>query len=71
MTEPSTGWQSIETAPDDGTEILATDYDSIDIIHSEGRQWENRDGMNFYPCFWLPLPDVPELPISPSDEVLS
>jgi len=71
MTEPSTGWQSIETAPDDGTEILATDYDSIDIIQSEGRQWENRDALNFYPCIWLPLPDVPELPISPSDEVLS
>lgn len=55
-------WQSIETAPDDGTEILATDYDSVDIIHSEGRYWENRDGEFFYPCLWQPLPDVPELP---------
>lgn len=57
-------WQSIETAPDDGTEILATDYDSIEIIHGGGRYWENRDGESFFPCFWQPLPDIPERPLS-------
>jgi hypothetical protein len=36
---PASAWQSIESAPDDGTEILATDYDCIDIIHSAGRYW--------------------------------
>ncbi len=67
MGDLTTGaWQSIETAPDDGTEFLATDYDCIDIIHGEGRcGWENRDGDSFYPCLWQPLPDVPELPDQP------
>jgi hypothetical protein len=55
-------WQPIDTAPLDGTEILATDYDCIDIIHSEGRHWENREGEFFYPCFWQLLPNVPDHP---------
>jgi hypothetical protein len=63
MTDSTTSrWQSIDSAPDDGTEILATDYDSIDIINSSGRHWENRDGNFFYPCLWQPLPDVTDLP---------
>jgi hypothetical protein len=55
-------WKLIDIAPLDGTEILATDYDSIDIIHAVGRHWETRDGDFFYPCFWQPLPNVPRLP---------
>jgi hypothetical protein len=60
-------WQPIDTAPLDGTEILATDYDCIDIIHGEGRHWENREGEFFYPCFWQLLPNVPDLP-EPANE---
>ena len=55
-------WQPIDTAPLDGTEILATDYDCIDIIHSVGHHWENREGKFFYPCLWQLLPNVPDLP---------
>jgi len=55
-------WQPIDTAPLDGTEFLATDHDSIDIIHADGRHWETRDGEFFYPCVWQPLPSVPDLP---------
>jgi hypothetical protein len=63
-------WQPIDTAPLDGTEILATDYDCIDIIHSEGRHWENREGDFFYPCFWQSLPNVPDLPEPTREENL-
>jgi len=62
-------WQPIDTAPLDGTEILATDCDCIEIIHSERRRhWENRDGEFFFPCFWQLLPNVPDLPEPTSEE---
>jgi hypothetical protein len=55
-------WHPTVTAPLDGTEILATDYDCIDIIHSVGNHWENREGEFFYPCLWQSLPNVPDHP---------
>ncbi len=60
-------WQPINTAPKDGTEFLATDYDCITIVSGEdppraGAHWYDRDGDYFYPCLWQPLPEVPELP---------
>lgn len=64
-------WQPIGTASraSSNDEILATDYDSIEIIHwqpSVGHEcWETRDAMPYFPCLWQHLPDVPPLPEAP------
>lgn len=61
-------WQPIHTAPRDGTEILASDYDAIDIVATSwrgvqhGTQWFTRAGEPFWPSWWQPLPDHPPLP---------
>lgn len=64
------GWLSIDAAPQDGTEILASDYDAIEIVHwykeREGAcvpgEWLNREGEAMYPAWWQPLPDHPPVP---------
>ena len=63
-------WQPIETAPRDGTEILASDYDAIEIVSWVGPrfdvgitgEWTNREGEAMYPAWWQPLPDHLPLP---------
>ena len=59
-------WQSIDTAPKDGTEILASDYDAIEIVSWEGfsgaKGWRDRLGKVMSPAWWQPLPDHPPLP---------
>lgn len=60
-------WQPIDTAPVDGTEILASDYDAIDIVsYGEWERgvfgWTNREMETMYPAWWQPLPDHPPLP---------
>ena len=59
-------WQPIDTAPKDGTEILISDYDAIEIVHWVAPQfnlilgvWVNRDNHVMFPCWWQPLPDHP------------
>ena len=55
-----TTWQPMSTAPrDPKVEILATDYDCVEIIHSARSGWEDRYGEGFIPSLWQPLPDVP------------
>ena len=65
-----TDWLPIDTAPRDGTEILASDYDAIEIV-SWDEQWDEqdawwgwftRDGQIMFPSWWQPLPDHPPLP---------
>lgn len=64
------GWQPIDTAPKDGTEILASDYDVIEIVSwAWDREWETwywtgRDGQAMHPAWWQPLPDHPLIPIT-------
>lgn len=63
-------WQPIDTAPKDGTEILASDYDAIEIVSWVAPRfdvgitgkWTNREGEAMYPAWWQPLPDHPPLP---------
>lgn len=72
------GWQSIETAPKDGTEILLARYDEDTSYYCEVGQWwvsawaggVGFDGLrslailSFEPTHWMPLPDPP--PVVPS-----
>jgi hypothetical protein len=59
-------WLSMSTAPLDGTEILASDLDAVDIVSwdddTDEPRWRTRDYGYFYPCAWQPLPDHPSLP---------
>jgi hypothetical protein len=64
-------WRSIVTAGKiHEHEILATDYDSIEIIYwanppRVGPGWFTRDGDSYFPALWQPLPEVPALPEAP------
>lgn len=64
-------WQSISAAAKiHEHEILATDYDSIEIIYwadslLTGAGWFTRDGDNYFPALWQPLPKMPSLPEAP------
>ena len=63
-------WQPIDTAPRDGTEILARDIYAIKIVSwvkprfdmGIAGEWHNREGQTMFPAWWQPLPDHPELP---------
>lgn len=59
-------WQPMDTAPKDGTEILASDYDAIEIvswkIYEAGSDWESRWGEAMFPAWWQPLPNHPPFP---------
>lgn len=65
---PYSEWLPIKTAPKDGTEILISDLDCIDIVHWEREPmagvsyWLNRDGEVLFPYAWQLLPDHPEPP---------
>lgn len=72
---PMPGWQPIDTAPHDGTEILASDYDAIEILTwswdawETGSGWINRNAHELHeairPAWWQPLPDHPPIPQPP------
>ena len=62
-------WQPIETAPKDGTEVLAC------RAGKKWRQvlgwqwgsggydgWYNSGGRSYNPTHWMPIPDLPDLP---------
>jgi Lar family restriction alleviation protein len=64
-------WQPIDTAPRDGTKILAWDGDELQIVWcSEGGGWisdkeqEYYPGEREYPTHWQPLHSPP--PVTPS-----
>ena len=75
--QPVPGWQPIDTAPQDGTEILASDYDTLEIVSwncepspwdsetGEGPAWCDREGLRMHPAWWQPLPDHPPIPQPP------
>ena len=62
------GWQPIETAPKDGTWVLAYDADeygeTTETAHwvrngMFGGAWEISDEMQIKPTLWMPLPAPP------------
>jgi len=64
------GWQPIETAPKDGTEILGSDGVARTSIQWDGEfldRWElawpgaYAEDVSFYPTHWMPLPDPPKV----------
>jgi len=60
-------WKSIKSAPRDGTEILASDYDSVEIVSFDlhasgmGNAWITRDGEQFYPDWYVDILEQPSL----------
>jgi hypothetical protein len=61
-------WQPIETAPKDGTKILAWEFDDYTIVWwgvsaSGWYGWKfSDDWISCYPTHWQPLPAPPESP---------
>jgi len=63
-------WQPIDTAPKDGTEILAVDGDVYAVVRwcafAEPPQWRDHAGLGaggidpFEPTHWMPLPEAPK-----------
>lgn len=61
------GWQPIETAPRDGTDVLFFDPNteeggSVMLGRYEDGEWfdHSRDSFNRTPTHWMPLPPPPE-----------
>jgi hypothetical protein len=72
LRQPVGGWQPISTAPKDGTEILVSDYDAIEIVSWEKglfdasrTGWVTQHCEAFFPAWWQPLPDHPPIPQPP------
>jgi hypothetical protein len=59
MSDDYKGWQPIETAPRDGTEVIGWDGHSRVIMWcgSSGK-WQSSEGRE-QPTLWLPLPTPP------------
>jgi hypothetical protein len=59
-------WQPMDTAPRDGTEILASDYDAVEIVswrtYTDAGYWTERGGEIMFPAWWQHLPNHPLLP---------
>lgn len=58
-----TEWKDIETAPRDGTPILAADKGTYAYVAewiSANRVWIGADGMYWEPTHWMPLPEPPK-----------
>lgn len=63
----TTDWQPIETAPKDGTRILAwnSGWEQPTIAHwysypgGSNNRWDNDDGVELCPTHWMHLPPGP------------
>ena len=65
---PSQGWREIESAPADGTRVLAFDQGLYGVVrwHRNGRSfdgiaaWRDDEGIILQPTHWMPLPAAPQ-----------
>jgi len=65
LLEEAVGWQPIETAPKDGTRILAGSHGCRVSVHywnsiEKGWMIDYADGLSWEPTHWTPLPHFPE-----------
>ena len=65
MSEKLTGWQPIETAPKDGTDILLVYGEEITVARWSFSFWNTDDQDRGYDeekfTHWMPLPELPEV----------
>jgi hypothetical protein len=56
-----TGWRPIETAPKDGTEVLAWEDSAEKLFYEEDMgAWVDHEYIEYHPTHWMPLPEPPE-----------
>lgn len=55
-------WQSIDTAPKDGTTILCFESGLVGVVKYEDGWFRNRYNMEalWEPTHWMPLPEPPK-----------
>lgn len=59
--KPLMDWQPIETAPRDGTHILAVSITGFrTIVFWDEDRWVRQDESLFIPKLWMPLPEPPK-----------
>lgn len=64
----TTGWRSIETAPNDVSILVAYDDESIELVEAEDNnfKWSGRNPVTqsilgiVNPTHWMPLPETPQ-----------
>jgi len=59
---PVDGWQPIETAPRDGTPVLAYwpgEAAMFGVVMWDGDDWRESEYVWRYPTHWMPLPQPP------------
>lgn len=56
---PTTNWQTMNTAPRDGTEFLGVWKTGVMCVISLENDWMSSED-NGEPMFWTPLPDAPK-----------
>lgn len=54
------GWRPIETAPKDGTEILASECGAIDVVKWWKGGFREANNLRMHPDVWMPLPEPPK-----------
>lgn len=60
MTDTNNGWQPIDTAPRDESEVIATNGYLIAVCqHVYEDRWQPCGMPMFTPTHWMPLPDPP------------
>ena len=58
----ATQWRPIETAPKDGTHILAFHNGSIwTVWWSDTQMWHDSNDYDYRPTHWMPLPKPPSV----------
>jgi hypothetical protein len=56
------GWQPIETAPKDGTRIIGSHREWVEVLEASNGAWFQFDldcFTTYHPTHWMPLPEPP------------